>query len=305
MELISFEDYLKKNLKDNLTVSIGDFDGVHKAHQILIKKVKELSLINHTLSAIITFDPHPIQILSGKDINLLSTIEEKKEIISKFDIDYLIVITFNKEFSSISKLDFINNYLLKINVSYCVEGADFRFGYLGSGKPEEIEPLSNNKIKCEIMDIVSIDNNKISSSIIRSYLESGNIRKANELLNYPYSFKGIVGVGNRIGRTLNFPTANLTPYKDVKLKEGVYAAYVYFDESKYKGMLNFGHNPSFNFHDNLIIEIHILNYNGNLYEHELRVEIIDFIRDEIKFNSKDDFINQLNKDKAKIENLLM
>ena len=219
------------------------------------------------------------------------------------NIDFLIIIKFDEIFSKISKNDFVNKYLLNINVKDVVVGSDFKFGYKGEGKAFEISTLSNNLITTKIIKIIKVDNEKIGSSKIIKLLNEGNIEQVNNLLGYNYSFSGYVIKGKQIGRTIGFPTANINN-DDVKkmLKTGVYGVNVYYNDNVYLGMMNIGHNPTCNFTNDLSIEINLFDVNKDLYNQTLKIEVFCFIRDELKFNNVDELIAQLEKDKKNIIN---
>lgn len=302
MELIYFDEYLKK-YDYPLVVTIGSFDGIHLGHQELIKETVKFSLEKKYKSAVLTFDPHPLTIINKINRLNILTLSDKFKLIEKFDVDFLIVIKFDEQFSKISKNDFVTKYLLKLNTKDVVVGDDFKFGYKGEGKAVEITELSNNLITTKIIEIVKIDNEKIGSTKIIKLLNNGNIEQVNNLLGYNYNFIGNVIKGKQIGRKIGFPTANINN-DDVKrmLKTGVYGVNVYFNNKSFLGMMNIGHNPTCNFTDNLSIEINLFDVDINLYDQTLKIEVFCFIRDELKFNNVDELIAQLEKDKKNIIN---
>lgn len=302
MELIYFDEYLEK-YNYPLVATIGSFDGIHLGHQELIKETVKISIRKKLKSAVITFDPHPLTITNKTKHLNISTISDKFNMIEKFNIDFLIIIKFDEIFSKISKNDFVNKYLLNINVKDVVVGSDFKFGYKGEGKAFEISTLSNNLITTKIIKIIKVDNEKIGSSKIIKLLNEGKIEQVNNLLGYNYSFSGYVIKGKQIGRTIGFPTANINN-DDVKkmLKTGVYGVNVYYNDNVYLGMMNIGHNPTCNFTNDLSIEINLFDVNKDLYKQTLKIEVFCFIRDELKFNNVDELIAQLEKDKKNIIN---
>lgn len=302
MELIYYDEYLEK-YNYPLVATIGSFDGIHLGHQELIKETVKISIRKKLKSAVITFDPHPLTITNKTKHLNISTISDKFNMIEKFNIDFLIIIKFDEIFSKISKNDFVNKYLLNINVKDVVVGSDFKFGYKGEGKAFEISTLSNNLITTKIIKIIKVDNEKIGSSKIIKLLNEGNIEQVNNLLGYNYSFSGYVIKGKQIGRTIGFPTANINN-DDVKkmLKTGVYGVNVYYNDNVYLGMMNIGHNPTCNFTNDLSIEINLFDVNKDLYNQTLKIEVFCFIRDELKFNNVDELIAQLEKDKKNIIN---
>lgn len=302
MELINFEEYLKK-YNYPLVATIGSFDGIHLGHQELIKNTVLLSDKKNYKSAVITFNPHPQTVINKTNHLNISTIVDKFEMIEKFNVDFLIIIKFDEKFSKISKQDFVNEYLLKINTKEVILGEDFKFGYKGEGKAPEIALLSNNLIKVTIIDIIKLNNEKIGSTKIINLLSEGKIELVNSLLGYNYYFCGTVIKGQQIGRKIGFPTANIKN-DDVKkmLKTGVYGVMVHFKNKAFLGMMNIGHNPTCNFTDDLSIEINLFDVDENLYDQTLKIEIFCYIRDELKFKNVDELINQLTNDKNNIIN---
>lgn len=303
MELIRFDD-LKENYCEPIVATIGAFDGIHLAHQVLIEKTvvkaKELGY----KSAVITFDPHPLAILKNcTDISSINTLDNKVKLISKFNVDYLIIINFTKTFSLISKEEFVNDYLVAINVKEVIVGSDFKFAVNGSGLGSEIYKLSNKKINVQIIDILKIDNEKIGSTKIKELLSIGNIEKVNNMLGYEFFFTGKVIKGKQIGRTLGFPTANIrNDYISKLLKTGVYGVRVKYLEKVYIGMMNIGHNPTCNFTDNLSIEINLFDADIDLYDKIIEIACFCFVREEFKFKNKEELIARLTLDKEIIIN---
>lgn len=301
MELIKFEDYIKQEVKPSLCATIGDFDGVHIAHQLLIKRTKEIANNKQMKSAVLTFEPHPLMVLKNENVSIMS-LNEKKETIESFGIDYLIIINFDDYFSKLEPSYFIDNYLININIKEVVVGFDFCFGYHGSGKAEDIERLSNKKINANIISKIEIDKNKVSSTLLRKYLKEGNLFEVRKLLNRDLSFIGKVIEGRMIGRTLNLPTANLKLESNLILRRGVYAVKVIIDDIEYMGMMNVGHDPSFNYYSELSFEINIFDFDQNIYGRYLKVYCYKFIRDEVIFDNTNDFLQQVAKDKDIILN---
>ena len=302
MELIKFEEYIKKYNK-KLVATIGNFDGIHLGHQELINqtvdKAKELDIC----SAVITFDPHPLNVIANEKHFTMTSLDDKVKLIKKYDIDYLILINFNDTFSKISKIDFIYNYLIKMNISNLILGSDFRFGVNGEGKACEIDDLSNGVIKTTIIDLIKYNDVKIGSSNIIKLLNEGKLEEANNLLGYNYSFTGFVIKGKQIGRTIGFPTANIDNQNVKKiLKTGVYGVNVYLSGNTYVGMMNIGHNPTCNFQDDISIEINIFDLDIDLYEKSLKIECFCYVREEIKFNNVNELIERLKLDKEIIRN---
>ena len=298
MELIYFDKYVKRGLFDKLVVAIGQFDGFHLAHMELLNKVKIRAKAVHAKTALITFDPHPDFVLKKNlDMTYISPLVDKAKDLAKMEFDYLIVIKFNNEVANTDPSDFVRNYLDKINVCEVVVGFDFRFGHFGKGTPEMIKSLSNNIKEVHIIDEIKYHDVKLGTTLIRELLSKGDVSTVIDVLGHPYTIEGEVVTGRKVGRTINLPTANLQVSPDyVKVKEGVYSVLVEYKGSEYMGIANYGHNPSFNYKSNVTLEVHILDFNGDLYGETIKVKFIKYLRDEIKFCSKEEFIKQINED---------
>lgn len=303
MELITFEKF-KSMCNWPLVVTIGAFDGIHLAHKVLIEKTFSKAKELNYKSAVITFDPHPLAVLNTSiDSNNINSLENKFKLISKFDIDYLIIINFTKEFSLITKEEFVSNYLLSINVKEVIVGSDFKFGANGNGKANDIRQLSNNQINVQIIDILKMNDEKIGSSKIKELLSMGNIEQVNNMLGYEFFFTGKVVKGRQVGRTLGFPTANIeNSYISKILATGVYGVKVKYLDHCYLGMMNIGHNPTCNFTDVLSIEVNLFDVDIDLYDKIIEIVCFCYVRSEVKFENKEELINRLNLDKEIIIN---
>ena len=300
MELIR----LKKgeNLKTNCAIvaTIGQFDGLHLAHLLLLRKTIEISQKRNFKSAMFTFDPHPDFVLN-KDTtnNYVTPFDEKVKILKQIGVDYMIVIEFNKEVAQMLPISFVEDILIANGVKEVVVGFDFSFGQKGLGKANMIEELSNGRIKCHIINEIKYENQKIGTSFIKSLLQNGRVKEVKDIMGRFYKITGKVVHGNQVGRTINFPTANFHINSSfAKLHPGVYVVRVSIDNQKYLGIANLGTNPSFNKVDHMVFETHIFDFNQDIYDKIIDVELIDFIRNEIKFSSKEDFLEQILKDTA-------
>lgn len=306
MVIIKYDEAITNNLISDMVICIGEFDGFHLGHQTLINKLKEISFNKNLKKGIITFEPHPDLILKKiPNKSFITPFNEKVKLFESLNIDYLIVIPFNTKLMNTSPKDFVINYLMKLNVKEVVVGYDFTFGDGGKGTPEDIELYSLNEIKVTIMPKVQFKGEKIGSSLILDLLKNGKIEEANKLLGHIFHIMGVVIPGNKVGRTINLPTANLSYNKDyAKIKTGVYGVMVIYKNKSYIGLANLGHNPSFNFKDDLSLEIHLLDFSDDLYGEILDVYFISYIREEIKFESKEAFLKQIEIDKIKIRNIV-
>ena len=295
----------------NPIVSTGIFDGVHTGHKKIIDRLNELAVKFNGESVLVTLWPHPKVILKPEHNNslLLTTRKEKELLLDKSGIDNLITLPFTKEFSQTSFIDFVKNYLIeKIRAKHIVIGYNHHFGKDRKGDFKYLKSLSKEYgFSVEQLRPVIIQKSYVSSSVIRQNLEKGNIETANKFLGYDYFIKGKIIAGEKIGRKLGFPTANIELNDTHKLlpKNGVYAVKVMVDKKENNGMLNIGTSPTVKGdYYQRTIEVHIIDFKGEIYNKEISVNFIGRIRDEKKFRNEEELINQLNSDKYKILNLL-
>ena len=288
---------LEFNIKSSETIGneeivacIGYFDGIHCGHRSLINKAVELAKVNGSKSALITFDPDPWVVLKGiTDIKHLTSLDQRKEIVSNLGIDIWICVEFSKEFASLEPMEFIENIIRKLNITDLVCGFDFRFGKMGKGDTE----LLNNCdfFKTHVIEPVMYDGVKISSTLVETLIQSGDISKANALLSRPYTIRSKVIHGRGQGKELGFPTANVDVNSIYVIpKYGVYLGYVVLDGIKYRSIINVGNNPTFEGVDETSIECHIFDFDKSIYDSTIDIEFIEFVREERRFDSKDDLI---------------
>ncbi|RRJ92422.1 bifunctional riboflavin kinase/FAD synthetase [Paenimyroides tangerinum] len=282
-------------------VTLGTFDGVHFGHKSILNKLIESTINSDEESLVLTFFSHPRMILEqDSDIKLLNTIEEKAQLLKELGIHNLVIQKFDNSFSQLLPEDFVKQVLVDIfNVKKIIIGYDHRFG---KNRAADINDLIafGKKYNFEVEQISAeeIDNVSISSTKIRTALQSGNIKLANEYLGYPYFINGKVVKGKQLGRTIGYPTANIVVSDKYKLIPaiGVYAAYAIINDVKYYGMLNIGTNPTIG--DNpLTIEMNIFDFDEDIYDQEIEIGFIDKIRNQQKFNSLDELKLALSKDK--------
>jgi len=282
-------------------VTIGTFDGLHIGHKKiisgLIAKAKELK----SKSVVITFEPHPRTVVSNNfDIKILTTIDEKKKVLSEIGIDQLCIINFTKEFSKQTYKEFLENIIIEKNkAQHIIIGYDHKFGKDRNGDKNNLLELSEEKnIGVTIVSAKEVEDTIISSTKIREALLEGNIDLANKMLGRNYSLSGVVVEGTKRGRTLGFPTANLEVGDKTKLipQNGVYFVEVKVSSQEYYGVLNIGLRPTFNNRVEPIAEVHILAFDKNIYGENITIEFIERLRDEKKFNSIDELKVQIAKD---------
>jgi riboflavin kinase/FMN adenylyltransferase len=295
----------------NPVVSIGIFDGVHIGHMKIIDRLKELAKQFDGESVLVTLWPHPRKILGqGKNNSLLLTTKKEKELLlEKSGIANLIILPFTKKFSQMTFREFTMYYLIdKIKVKHMVIGHNHHFGKNREGSFKYLKSISKEYgFTVEQVSPVIIQKSIVSSSVIRKELENGNIESANKFLGYNYFINGRIKAGEKIGRRLGYPTANIGLDDSHKLlpKNGVYAVKARLDKLEYKGMLYIGTSPTIKTkYYNKKVEVHLLDFHGEIYSKGICVDFIARIRDEIKFKNEEELISQINSDKHNILSIL-
>ena len=298
MEIIQFELGEKLNPVPNLILCLGFFDGVHLGHQALIKKAKKEGYKLGVLS----FNQSPAYVLGQKLVdNCITSISDKADLFEELGVDYFYLMDFNRRVMNATKDEFINKVLLAINPYQICCGPDYRYGVRAEGGVNYLKRFFNVKVN----DFENIKNNKISSRNIVNLIRQGEMEEVASMLGRPYRLNGTVMDGMHVGRSLDYPTANLKlEYEYVFPKTGVYIGYGYVYGKKYKAIINVGTHPTIDPLAEPLIEVHLLDFSGNLYGKNIFAEFVKFIREEKKFASTDDLKAQLNKDKQKAKKLL-
>jgi riboflavin kinase/FMN adenylyltransferase len=282
---------------------------MHLAHQKILKRLHSISIEHCSESVVITFWPHPRTILHAPDenIKLLSTLDEKIELFSALKIDHLLIIPFTRDFSELSSLEFVQHVLLEtVGTKKLVIGYDHRFGKNREGTFDDLKKYAAlydfevEEIQKQILDDVAI-----SSTQIRKALLSNDVKKANKFLGRSYSLSGMVVRGQRKGNTLGFPTANIELTSQEKLipADGVYAVKVKYLNTTFKGMMNIGYRPTIDGKKHTM-EVHIFDFDKDIYGEKIEVHFIDFIRNEKKFANVHELKQQLEQDKISAINIL-
>jgi len=293
-------------------ITTGAFDGVHIGHQQIISRMKQIALEVGGETVIITFHPHPRKIISSipGEIKQLTSLEERIELLEKNEVDHLVVVNFDYAFSNLSANQYVKDFLFDhFHPHTIIVGYDHRFGNGRNGNFELLKKFEEElQFKVEEINEKIVAGEIVSSTHIRNYLSENNIEKANALLGYAYHFDGFVVRGNQIGRTIGFPTANLHINNEEKIipSNGVYAVKVKgscLGNDVLDGMMNIGIRPTVD-GQKKVIEVHILNFDEDIYEQNLTVLVYEYIRGEVKFDGLDGLKSQLAKDKITAATIL-
>ena len=289
--------------KNPVVACIGYFDGMHKGHQALvnatIEKAKELGVE----SGLITFDPDPwVTLRNAKDVKHITPLQQRINIAVELGIKNIFILNFTKEMAALSPLDFIK-VLDSCNIKALICGFDYHYGQFGKGDIESLKRDADFEVI--VIDAVSDNEGKISSTRITNLIEEGEVHKAEELLGYAYRVEGYVVHGNAKGRTIGYPTANVSvPSEYLEPKGGVYACFALIDGKKYKAMVNIGHNPTFNYTESMSLEAYILDFSGDLYDKRLKISFKYYLRPEKKFKYVGNLKMQLEQDEFAVRTLL-
>lgn len=281
-----------------LVITQGTFDGVHLGHQKVLKQVVALAKSKKTKSLLITYHPHPRLVIdpNNHELRMLSSIEEKAMAVYELGVDYVLVLPFTQEFAQLSPRDFVESILVnQLHVDTIVIGYDHRFGKNRAGDFQHLLRLAS-EFHFQVQEIPAseIDAIAISSTRIRKALLNKQLTEANTLLGKPYILTGIVTEGQKIGRTIGFPTANLhieDPYKLIP-PNGVYAGYCVVDNQQFKMVCNIGYRPTVQGQD-LRIEAHLFDFNKNIYGQSISLFLVQYLRNEQKFDSLESLKTQI------------
>ena len=296
-----FRSIFDFNTSSKTIVTLGTFDGVHLGHKKIIAKLLKSAQIDGLETVVITFAQHPRNVLHKKEtVGLLNTTEEKIQLLESSEIDNLIILNFDSHLAELSGEDFVKNILVdKLNLQKIIIGYDHRFG---KNRSSDIHDLINfgKKYHFDVEQISAEEVNEItiSSTKIRNAITEGAINLANQYLGYDYFFSGIVVKGKQLGRTIDFPTANIQVTDSQKIipRKGVYVVKGTWEGNSYQGMMNIGTKPTVD-GENLSIEVHFFELNENLYGKEIKISVLTYIREEQKFDSIDALKDQLYLDK--------
>jgi riboflavin kinase/FMN adenylyltransferase len=294
-----FSEFIKL---DNAVATIGTFDGVHYGHQKIIKRLCELAKASGGESVILTFFPHPRLIIDpeNQELKMINTIREKAKMLEELGVDHLIITPFTRDFSNLSPAEYIKNILVNtIGIKQLIVGYDHRFGKDRKGGMADLEMFSwTYGFRIEEIPEQDINDVAVSSTKIRSALLNGEVEMATEYLGYHFSIFGRVIKGDKIGRTIGFPTANIFVEETYKLipSDGIYAVTVEMDEGIFKGMAYIGQRPTINGMTRNI-EVNIFDFNKEIYGQDVKMNFLKFLRHDVKFTGLEALKEQLHKDK--------
>lgn len=311
MEVIEITHPIQNDqyIQEDIAIALGFFDGLHRGHQALFERLDEVATERGLKKAVMTFDPHPSVVLNPKQkrTTYLTPLDDKLELLRCKGIDYCIVVNFSSRFAEVSPEAFIQDYLVNNHVKVAVAGFDFTFGKYGKGNMGMLQEYAN-QIECITVSKQDLNDEKISTTAIRRDLTQGNLAEVNEALGCRYQVKGTVVQGEKRGRTIGFPTANIHLSDDYVLPaKGVYAVSLKIGTSDkvYRGVCNVGVKPTF--HDDLpqvVIEVNIFDFEENIYGERVTLSWHHYIRPEMKFDGIDPLVAQMNQDKERAKYLL-
>lgn len=295
-----------------IVMALGYFDGVHKGHQKVIRTAKKIANELNLKSAVMTFDPHPSVVLRQDvtKMEYITPLKIKEKLIEQLGIDYLFVVEFTKPFAALLPQQFVDEYIIGLRVQHVVAGFDFTYGKLGKGTMETLPFHSREKFTQTVVEKQTDHDRKISSTLIRNVLRSGDVQYVKHLLGRPHETTGIVIHGEKRGRTIGFPTANVAVLEDFFIPpSGVYAVTVEIEGQigPYYGVCNIGYKPTFHNEkpEQPSIEVHIFHFDREIYGKEVAIKWHKRIRSEQKFASVEQLIQQIHQDKKEAERFFL
>lgn len=299
-----FYDLDKIERDENTVITLGTFDGIHLGHKKILEKFVETANGINGRNLLVTFSPHPRSVLvKNKNVRLLSTLNEKIPILESLGVLNLLIINFTKEFSEKTSYEFVKEYFVdKIGVKEIVIGYDHHFGKGRDGNFEALSKMGKEfGFNVSMVGPVSVDDITVSSTKIRDALSEGNISLANKLLGRRYSFSGVVVEGDKRGRELGFPTANIEDFGNDKFLPaiGIYLVKIFVEGKNHFGLMSIGRRPTFYESGDVTTEVYILDFSKDIYGEKVTVNIIERIRNEEKFSTVEELIDQIKDDELK------
>lgn len=281
-------------------ITIGNYDGVHVGHQKLIKEAVTKACAMNAPSLVVTFEPHPFEFFESQEkrIPRITRLREKVYFLSQCGVDYILILPFNHQLAKTSAREFVTSILYeKLKINEVIVGNDFHFGYQREGDIHLLETLGKQfHFTVETVEMVSIGNERVSSTRIRKALAEGDHSLVKAMLGHPYTMLGRVRGGDQLGRLLGFPTANIYLHRKLTPIQGVYTVYVHgVGEDPWPGVANIGTRPTVDGTRSLL-EVHLLNFQENIYGRDVRVEFCEKLRDEVRFSNLDELKEHIRKD---------
>ena len=295
-----------KDIKSGGIFALGNFDGVHLGHKQIIKETKNMAIEKSSYPGAIVFEPHPRKFFSKSDNNFyLSNKETKKHLLSKFGLESCVILDFEQQMANRSPEEFVKEIISeKIKPSTLIIGYDFKFGKNRSGNAQDLLELCNKyEISVKIIDKQIKDGLVLSSSIVRKLLQDNNFKAAESMLGHKWMIKDTVQEGDKRGREIGFPTANLKVDNLIQLTFGVYAVEVNYEGKNFNAVANYGLRPTFD-GDKILLEVYLFDFSDDLYGKDIIVSFVDFIREEKKFDGLESLKNQIEKDSKKAQEIL-
>lgn len=291
----------------NTVLAIGVFDGVHVGHQHILDRLKDAASQEGMLSGVLTFINHPRTVITqGVCVKLITSVEDKLALLENAGVDIVLPLTFDVGLSHLRAHEFVELLQGRLNMAGLVMGHNFVMGYQREGTPETLAAIGREKgFSTTVVDAVSIDGERVSSTAIREAVSAGDMKKASRFLGRPFALQGRVVTGNARGRTLGFPTANLDIHTDRLIpRDGIYATWADVDGKRYMAATNVGVRPTFDEGGRIIVEVFILDFSGDLYGSEITVEFVQRLRDELRFETVDALVTQIHEDVEQTRQIL-
>ncbi len=282
-----------------LSIALGFFDGVHIGHRAVISAAVEEAERRKCKSAVMTFHPSPKEVLGNRpeEVRYITTVDEKMEEIGKLGVDYLFLVSFTREFAQVLPEQFVDEYLVALNAKHVVAGFDFTYGKFGKGTMESMKEHARGRFTQTTVEKIAIGGEKISSTTIRRMIEAGEVEQVPVFLGRHFTMEGTVVHGEKRGRTIGFPTANIDVWEKYVLpKTGVYLVRMYIHNRWVNGICNIGRRPTFQGDHRLTIEVHLLDFHETIYGERVKLEWLKRVRDEEKFPSVDALVAQMRRD---------
>lgn len=278
-------------------VALGNFDGLHVAHMAIIKKCHSYAREHDLKCGVLLFNEHTRRITDNQRVPLITSETEKLALLSNEDMDFVYMLDFDRAFMQLTPEQFVKRLIDMLHCAAVCVGYDYRFGYKASGDARMLKALcKKHGIEAIITDEIDIDGEAVKSTAIRNYIREGSVRHAAAMLGRPFAIDGKVVKGLQNGRRMGFPTANVSYSQNMLIpRNGVYAGYTYVKGKRYKSVINVGKNPTFDA-DKITIESHILDFKDDIYNEQIRVEFIERLRGDKKFESVDALVSQIKRD---------